>query len=173
MKLFLPLAFLAFFMASCNSKPESKDTQQETQATAEKEPVVDNHATSAAVTAYMELKNALVESDVEKSAQAATSLSSQIVELSESDSLLGVIRIASDSLSMTSNLDVQRSAFEVISDNFYIYLKKEGHGRPIYRQYCPMAFNNDGAYWLAEEEDILNPYFGDMMLKCGRVDEEL
>ncbi|NVK26890.1 MAG: DUF3347 domain-containing protein [Flavobacteriia bacterium] len=171
MKLFLPLAFLAFFMASCNSN--ASKSEPETQATVEKEPVVDNHATSAAVTAYMELKNALVESDVEKSAQAATSLSTHIGGLSQSDSLLGVIRVASDSLSMTSDIDIQRSAFEVISDNFYIYLKKEGTGRPIYRQYCPMAFNNDGAYWLAEEEDILNPYFGDVMLKCGRVDEEL
>ena len=43
----------------------------------------------------------------------------------------------------------------------------------IYKQYCPMAFNNEGAYWLSESKDIMNPYFGDRMLKCGRVDAEI
>lgn len=34
-------------------------------------------------------------------------------------------------------------------------------------QYCPMAFGNKGAYWFSETEEKRNPYFGDMMLKCG------
>ena len=32
-----------------------------------------------------------------------------------------------------------------------------------------MAFNNTGAYWLSNSKEIYNPYFGDMMLNCGRV----
>jgi hypothetical protein len=36
-----------------------------------------------------------------------------------------------------------------------------------------MAFNNKGAYWISSSKDILNPYFGDKMLKCGRVDSEV
>ena len=32
-----------------------------------------------------------------------------------------------------------------------------------------MADNNNGAYWLSKEEKVLNPYFGDAMLKCGEV----
>ena len=30
-----------------------------------------------------------------------------------------------------------------------------------------MAFNNEGAYWLSDAEQIRNPYFGDKMLTCG------
>jgi Cu(I)/Ag(I) efflux system membrane fusion protein len=30
-----------------------------------------------------------------------------------------------------------------------------------------MAFNNKGAYWLSETEEITNPYFGASMLASG------
>lgn len=33
--------------------------------------------------------------------------------------------------------------------------------------YCPMAFDNRGAYWLQTGHEILNPYFGARMLRCG------
>ena len=39
----------------------------------------------------------------------------------------------------------------------------------VYQDYCPMAFNNKGGYWLSEIEDIQNPYFGASMLTCGEV----
>ncbi len=42
-------------------------------------------------------------------------------------------------------------------------------GQKVYYQYCPMAFNNKGAYWLSNQREILNPYFGNKMLKCGEV----
>ena len=32
-----------------------------------------------------------------------------------------------------------------------------------------MADNDNGAYWLSKEEKVINPYFGDAMLKCGSV----
>jgi Cu(I)/Ag(I) efflux system membrane fusion protein len=38
---------------------------------------------------------------------------------------------------------------------------------PVYLQHCPMANNDTGADWLSTEKEIRNPYFGDMMLKCG------
>lgn len=39
----------------------------------------------------------------------------------------------------------------------------------VYKDYCPMAFDNKGGYWLSETEDIKNPYFGASMLTCGEV----
>ena len=32
-----------------------------------------------------------------------------------------------------------------------------------------MAFDNEGADWIASEKQIRNPYFGDKMMKCGSV----
>ena len=43
----------------------------------------------------------------------------------------------------------------------------------LYRQYCPMAFDNKGAHWLSETEAIRNPYFGEKMLSCGQTKETL
>lgn len=42
-------------------------------------------------------------------------------------------------------------------------------GGTIYKKFCPMAFNNNDAYWYADIEEINNPYFGDKMLNCGAV----
>ncbi len=44
---------------------------------------------------------------------------------------------------------------------------------PIYLQHCPMADNDKGADWLSLKKDIRNPYFGDMMLKCGETHDTI
>jgi hypothetical protein len=36
-----------------------------------------------------------------------------------------------------------------------------------------MAFNNTGAYWLSSDKQVQNPYFGDKMMRCGRVDNAI
>ncbi len=41
----------------------------------------------------------------------------------------------------------------------------------VYLQYCPMAANGNGAYWLSDNKIVFNPYFGDRMLHCGSVKE--
>lgn len=43
----------------------------------------------------------------------------------------------------------------------------------VRRFYCPMAFDNKGAYWLQEEKIVLNPFFGSAMLRCGEMIEVL
>lgn len=44
---------------------------------------------------------------------------------------------------------------------------------PLYLQFCPMAFDGRGATWVADSEEINNPYFGPMMLRCGEVRRQL
>jgi Cu(I)/Ag(I) efflux system membrane fusion protein len=36
-----------------------------------------------------------------------------------------------------------------------------------------MAFEGKGAYWLSENKDIRNPYFGKKMIDCGDTRETL
>ena len=33
--------------------------------------------------------------------------------------------------------------------------------------YCPMAFANEGGYWVQPAGELRNPYAGTMMLRCG------
>ncbi len=42
---------------------------------------------------------------------------------------------------------------------------------PLYILRCPMAFDNKGAQWLQDNDQTSNPYFGQMMLRCGGVEE--
>ena len=52
-----------------------------------------------------------------------------------------------------------------------LLVEKVGTDQVVYKQYCPMADEDRGAYWLSKEKEVLNPYFGDAMLKCGEVKE--
>ena len=72
------------------------------------------------------------------------------------------------------NIEKQRAAFRTLSDSLYITIKAFGlGGKEAFYEYCPMAFNEEGAFWLSDQETIRNPYFGDKMLTCGEVKEKL
>ena len=43
----------------------------------------------------------------------------------------------------------------------------------VYVQFCPMADDDKGGYWLSTETQISNPYFGDMMLRCGEIKDTI
>lgn len=117
------------------------------------------------VKAYLELKDALVSSDVNQAKISAKKLSGKA---------LGEIRTAAESLYATDDLKEQRTLFNTISVQLYNKIKADG-GAPItlYKQFCPMAFDNTGAFWLSEDETVKNPYFGDEMMNCGEVQETL
>ncbi len=68
-----------------------------------------------------------------------------------------------------------RTHFEILSDKMYTVTKTFGvSGKvAVYRFYCPMAFNNKGAYWLQQSQETENPYFGSAMFRCGTQEEVL
>ena len=74
----------------------------------------------------------------------------------------------------SGDIEAQRKAFTTVSDNLYKSIKSFGLvGEDAYYTYCPMAFDNQGAHWLSDNDKIRNPYFGDKMLTCGHVKEKL
>ncbi|HEY5653932.1 MAG TPA: efflux RND transporter periplasmic adaptor subunit [Pontiella sp.] len=68
-----------------------------------------------------------------------------------------------------NKLEAQREAFQALSQQMIKTVGVFPINMPVYQAYCPMAFDNLGAQWLQASKDILNPYFGDMMLKCGEI----
>jgi hypothetical protein len=122
----------------------------------------------AAYARYIDLKDALVKSNAENAKKAATELENALQATpngKKASQTAGKIANA-------TNIDGQRMLFVVLSDEMTVLIKanKLSSGA-IYLEYCPMANNNEGAYWLSNEKEIRNPYFGDMMLKCGSVKE--
>ncbi len=70
--------------------------------------------------------------------------------------------------------DEMRVYFESLSEAFIETARTLGAiGQTWYIAFCPMVDGDRGAYWLSEIEDIKNPYFGSMMLRCGEVRERI
>lgn len=73
----------------------------------------------------------------------------------------------------TSDVKKLRSDFKLLSFQLTKAVEVFGINQKVYLNYCPMADNEKGAYWLSEEQNVLNPYFGDAMLTCGEVKQEI
>ena len=81
---------------------------------------------------------------------------------------------ASKTIQSSQDIEAQRTSFYQLTNAFYTSIKTFGvEGLHAYYQYCPMAFDNKGAYWISVEKEISNPYFGEQMLRCGETKETL
>ncbi len=65
----------------------------------------------------------------------------------------------------------QREHFGKMSEDVYELVKGFGAGAPVYKTFCPMAFDNKGAFWIATSTTVKNPYFGKSMSTCGELKE--
>jgi len=74
----------------------------------------------------------------------------------------------------STTLNDVREATATVSDELY-QLTKGFHGNTadVYYNYCPMARDNAGAYWLSDVSEIQNPYMGQSMPGCGSTKEVL
>ena len=124
------------------------------------------------IAAYLGVKNALVKTDAKLAGEDASKMARQIGD--SQDEML--VKLKADALAIANTDDVakQREKFNTMSQNIYNYVKQiGGEKQGLYKQYCPMAFNDTGAFWLSAEKEVNNPYFGSMMLHCGVVKEEI
>jgi Cu(I)/Ag(I) efflux system membrane fusion protein len=139
---------------------------------------------SAVYDEYIPMKNAFVESDPSAVKQAAKDLQAQLYKV-DMGFLQGEIRskwmenleamnTGLTQITGSEDIEKQREGFAGFNLAFYNAIKTFGlDEETVYFQYCPMAFDDKGAYWLSEMKEIRNPYFGDMMLKCGETRETL
>ena len=140
-----------------------------------------------AMTAYYQLSGALVKGDTLGADIAAVALkyhldSLPVARLGIDSSRMVALLVNTGSISAEleglliekGGLDSRRAAFQMVSDQLYDLLQTTGlKGHSVYRQYCPMAFNDRGAHWLSDTTEVVNPYFGDQMLHCGAVTDTL
>lgn len=135
-------------------------------------------------TSYVELKDAFVASDAGKVKAKASDTKAALAKV-DMKLLSGAahndwmnfqapLETSLKEMEASADIEAQRKSFSTLSENMYKSVKAFGLGGPeAYYEYCPMAFNNEGAYWLSDQEQIRNPYFGDKMLTCGEVHEKL
>ncbi len=145
-------------------------------------PISFKESLEAAFEHYIQLKNALVNSDLAKSNASMSKLyaSFKTIEVSKLDPELknywDTWRSKLDeSVNISSNyteLDEIRADFSNISDLLIILTEDLSfHSKKLFKSYCSMAFTDKGGYWLSEFEEIANPYYGESMLRCGTVEK--
>lgn len=71
-------------------------------------------------------------------------------------------------------LEGKRKSFQMVSDQLYDLIRTVRYDRAIvYHDYCPMAFNDQGANWLSNTASIRNPYIPKQMITCGEVKDSI
>ena len=93
----------------------------------------------------------------------ATALSYSLGISSELKGLLG-----------EKNIIEKLKSFQIISDQLYDLIRTVKYDRSVvFHDYCPMAFNDQGANWLSNTSEIRNPYIPKKMITCGEVKDSI
>jgi Cu(I)/Ag(I) efflux system membrane fusion protein len=159
-----------------NTETENKDTAVAKKDMAEdREDVFD---------AYEDMKDALVKDNMDNAKKAAEDMKVQLdkvktenltpADITNWNKEAKKMREHLDKIQAATNIEEMRTHFSTLSEVLYADIKKYGLAdETVYYQYCPMAFDNKGANWLSEDEEINNPYFGDKMLRCGETKDTI
>ena len=119
---------------------------------------------------YILLTNALIKGDVVDAKIAANAIETGAKDIKHTEKL----RKSASTIMLASQLEEQRTEYSVLSNEFIALVKMSGltEGQ-LYVDFCPMALNNKGAYWLSNEKEIKNPYYGEEMLTCGEIKDTI
>ncbi len=139
------------------------------------------------VTQYLAMKDALVKDNAKKAKSAAKNMKAAIGKvnmklLTDNDhhmSWMNAAMMLKNQLGKfigAGSIGKQRIVFGKISDDLTNVIQVLGvdvNGKTLYLEFCPMANDNAGAYWLSLDKKILNPYLGQKMLSCGEVKQTI
>ncbi|MBC8549054.1 MAG: DUF3347 domain-containing protein, partial [Candidatus Brocadiales bacterium] len=129
--------------------------------------------------AYLSLQKALAGDDISLARQAITLFQTSISELDakplaedahqvwkkEYSNLAQIVT----SMNQAEELKPIRGNFSLLSDELMVLINTfgpDGFGT-VYQLHCPMVFGGKGAMWLQDDKQVINPYFGQVMLKCA------
>jgi len=132
---------------------------------------------------YFNVKDALVKSDGNATAIASKELVAAInaVKMDKLEMDVHMVwmkvvnQINEDAAHIADTKDVkhQREHFMTLSNDIYALIKVSKNKTTVYYQFCPMANDGKGANWLSKEKAVRNPYYGSMMLSCGKTVETI
>ncbi len=141
-------------------------------------------ATAPMLSAYLDMKDALVNDESSKAASEGKKLYKAIenfdVEANANGQKDEVVEILADAKEHAEhisdndgNMDHQREHFEMLSIDMKDLIAIAGADRELYQEYCPMYNDGQGGMWLSDKSEIRNPFYGSKMLKCGKVQAEI
>lgn len=132
---------------------------------------------------YMDLTDSFVKTDIEKAREVSKKLSQYIktnmlnnssYKNSKIENEVAAIYKLANLISNNSDIEKARKEFSNISVLMVdLVTESNSYDKNLYVLKCPMATVGDSAIWLSYDKKVLNPYYGDKMLKCGFVKREL
>ncbi len=133
---------------------------------------------------YILLKDALVNDDAKGAQQAGKQINQSLKKVDMkliSDekahnhwmTIQKELKTSANSIENDSDIATQRAHFKHLSAHMISSVQLFGINENVYIQFCPMADNNKGAYWISLEKEVRNPYYGAAMLTCGEVNATL
>jgi Cu(I)/Ag(I) efflux system membrane fusion protein len=174
-------------IASCNTAEEKRESAGNENEAATATASATDEALKAGLKQvaehYIHLKNALVKTDSKEAKAGADGILKAISAIdtakisdeqkADYNSAAMKIQAGARAISESGDIEKQREFFNGVTEGMYTLAKSFSVGKPLFYQYCPMANNSEGGYWLSENEEVNNPYFGDDMLHCGEVKETI
>mgnify|MGYP001430865426 CR=1 FL=1 len=79
------------------------------------------------------------------------------------------LKTSANAIENSSDIATQRGHFKHLSAHMISSVQLFGVNENVYIQFCPMADNDKGAYWISLEKEVRNPYYGEAMKTCGEV----
>jgi Cu(I)/Ag(I) efflux system membrane fusion protein len=178
--------------------PPEKKVIQKTAPAAEEEtvekisaPIEFLQQLTPAVKEYLSLKDALVDENSELAGNKVKDLDAALhgvkTDLLDPQAreswkkLFEKMREQMEKIANNKDIQIQRQAFEPLSESFARTIMGFRHAmpQPLFLYHCPMAFDQKGAYWIEDTQEIKNPYFGRKlfngqdMFKCGTLEETI
>lgn len=146
-------------------------------------PEVFRNQLNLVVEAYLELKEGLVEGDVEETQKYSSALLVALEKL-DGSRLKGAAKAFWDEkrsflfqhtrlCKEADTMEGKRENFIFLSQPLIKIVEAFGANQTLYVDFCPMAQDGKGAYWLSETEEIHNPFMPEKMRTCGEVRDTL
>ena len=194
---YLSLVLLFFVvLQSCGGPDEKAVASDQITAPAfvSRNPDTFNRPFEHLLTTYYSLRDAFVEYDTAKINAVSKELAAEAGNIPVDDlkDSSGVVKItakdgaatvenAGREIAMQADFTRKQRQFQTVSDAMYELVRTVKYDKQkIYHQHCPMAFDNQGAYWISSSNEIVNPYMGkkhpkyrSAMLECGDIPDSL
>ncbi len=132
-------------------------------------------AEAALLSAYQQAYLALTQDDLDAWQQAMATFHQQVARVDWPDNFPGIVRAlrvgAAKATAVTSLAEARQQFYR--HNLGLLRLAELGVlASGWYRAYCPMARDGEGAAWLQPQAELLNPYFGPAMLRCGDIQQQ-
>lgn len=187
----------ALYGCGCgNNKNKEEKRIEDTKPLASQNTAAFNQSFETLLASYDKLKMAFVEYDTVAANAAALQVASTAGDLKIQEikgdstgaiketaaSYSAAIGAAAKEIPILGELEKKKRQFQTISDAMYNLVRTVKYDQQkIYRQHCPMAFNDEEeAYWLSTSDQVVNPYLGNKhpkykatMLNCGDLADSL